>query len=50
MSEKKKCGWCGKEIEDGDYFKVWKKDRLNGIFCKPALSFALLLIALQLVC
>ena len=30
----KKCGWCGEEIKDDEYFTVWKKDKLVMIFCK----------------
>jgi ribosomal protein L24E len=30
----KKCGWCGKEIKDGNYITIWKKDKLVMIFCK----------------
>jgi NMD protein affecting ribosome stability and mRNA decay len=36
MSEKKtkKCGECGEEIKDGNYFTVWEKDKLVKTICK----------------
>lgn len=34
MTEKKSCGWCSEKIEDGNYFTVWKKGELKGLYCK----------------
>jgi hypothetical protein len=31
---KKTCGWCSEEIKNGDYFTVWQKGKLVGMFCK----------------
>jgi hypothetical protein len=34
----KKCGWCGKEIEDDNYFTISHGNKLVGMFCRKCYS------------